>query len=121
MQALMQFLHFDCMKFFTAKTLSVVSVSPLSDYNTKEIIGSKVTVAITRDETEYKAKADGTIPSNLFEKLAVKVPGKTLSLATGSVVELVNPTAVVYGDYRDKLSVTAEDVKAIAPAPTGKA
>lgn len=120
MKALMQFLHFDCAKFFGRKTLSVVLCGPLSDYNTKEIIGSKVTVAITRDETEYKAKADGTVPSNLFEKLVVKVPGKSLSLAAGSVVELVNPTAVVYGDYRNQLSVTAEDVKTIAPATTGK-
>lgn len=121
MKALMQFLHFDCAKFFSRKTLSVVSCGPLSDYTTKEITGSKVTVAITRDETEYKAKADGTVPTNLYEKLVVKVQGKSLSLAAGAVVELVNPTAVVYGDYRNQLSVTAEDVKAIAPAPVGKA
>ena len=38
-----------------------------------------------------------------------------LNVAPGTVVELVNPTAVVYGEYRNQLSVTAEDVHIVQP------
>lgn len=112
MRGLSQFLSFDGLKFFAEKTLTVVSCTPLNDYDTKQIIGSKVTVVITQDDTTYKVKPDGTTINNLYEEIVVKVPGKSLSLAPGTVVKLVNPTGVVYGEYRDKLSVTVEDIHA---------
>lgn len=117
MKYLTQFLHFDCGTFFRGKTLQIVACGPLSDYTTKQIIGSKLTAVIVKDETEYHTKA-GEQASNLYEKVTIKVPGKTLTLAPGTVIELVNSTAVVYGEYRNQLSVTAEDVH---EATTGKA
>ena len=104
MKGLSQFLHFDGIKFFDAKSLTVVSCAPLTDYNTKQVIGSKITVVITQDDTTYKVKPDGTTINNLYEKVTIKVPG--------TVVKLVNPTGTVYGEYRDKLSVTVEDIHA---------
>ena len=108
MKGLSQFLHFDGIKFFDGKSLTVVSCAPLTDYNTKQVI----TVVITQDDTTYKVKPDGTTINNLYEKVTIKVPGKSLSLAPGTVVKLVNPTGTVYGEYRDKLSVTVEDIHA---------
>lgn len=115
MKGLMQFQSFDGVSFFRDKLLQVISCSPLTDYATKQMIGTKTTVVIVEDNTEYRSKA-GAI-SNLYEKINVKVPGKTLDLAPGTLVELIDPTCVIYGDYRNQLSVTAIDVKAI---PAGK-
>lgn len=36
-----------------------------------------------------------------------------LDLPIGSVVRIVNPVATVYGEYRNQLSVKADDVVAI--------
>lgn len=118
MQGLIQYLRFDWKAFFAAKTLSIVSCGPLTDYNTKQVIGSKITAVIIRDDTPYKPKSDGTKISNLYEKIVVKVPNKTVNLTPGTVVEIVNPVATVYGEYRNQLSITAEDVHEV---PDGKA
>ncbi len=112
MKKLGQFLHFDCVAFFLGKLLQVVSCGPLVDYETKAKIGTKVGVVITADETEYQVR-DGEAVSNIFEKFNVKVPGKELTLAPGTVVSLVNPRGVVYGEFRNNLSVTADDVQPV--------
>ena len=114
MKYLNQFLSFGCDAFFCGKVLQSVACGPLSDYTSKQTSGSKLTAVIVKDETEYHAKS-GEIASNLYEKLTIKVPGKMLNVAPGTVVELVNPTAVVYGEYRNQLSVTAEDVHIVQP------
>ena len=116
MQGLIQFLHFDSRLFFLQKTLSVVSCVPLSDYSTKQVIGSKIISVITRDDTQYRPKSDGSVISNLFEKITIKVPGKSLTLAPGTVIELVRPVGTVYGDFRNQLSITADDVKIVNEA-----
>ena len=116
MKGLMQFQSFDSVSFFCDKSLQVISCGPLMDYETKQTVGTKISVAIVEDKTVYRTKAGEQI-SNLFEKLNIKVPGKTLELAPGTLVGLVSPKCVIYGDYRNQLSVTADDVKAI---PAGK-
>ena len=116
MQGLNQFLSFSCKAFLEAKTLSVVLCGPLSDYSTKQIIGSKITAVITQDNTSYKPKSDGTVISNLYEKVAIKVPGKNLNIAPGTVIGVINPVGTVYGEFRNQLSITAEDVKVAQPA-----
>jgi len=112
MYKLPQFLFFDCLAFLLGKTLQVVSCGPLVDYETKSKIGTKVGVVITSDETEYKVR-DGETVSNVFEKFNVKVVGKELTLTPGTVVNLVNPRGVVYGEYRNNLSVTADDIQPV--------
>lgn len=114
MKGLTQFQSFDSMAFFKEKSLQVVSCGPLTDYETKRTVGTKISVVIIEDNTKYHSKA-GTI-SNIYEKLTVKVPGKTLELAPGTLVELIDPKCVIYGDYRNCLSVTAADVRPIQPA-----
>ena len=115
MKGLMQFQSFDSVSFFRDKSLQVISCGPLMDYETKQTVGTKISVAIVEDRTVYRTKAGEQI-SNLFEKLNIKVPGKTLELAPGTVVELVDAKCVIYGDYRNQLSVTAADVRALRPA-----
>ena len=101
MFGLAQYLRFDCTAFLTDKVLSATSCGPLKDFETKQVTGSKVVVVITKDETHYKPKADGTAITNLFEKITVKLPGKMgLTVPVGAVVELVNPVGTVYGEYR---------------------
>ena len=117
MKGLSQFQHFDSVAFFKDKMLKVASNGPLMDYNTKQVIGTKTTVVIVEDHTEYHTKA-GAI-SNIYEKINVKVPGKTLELTPGTLVDLIDPTCVIYGDYRNQLSVTAADIRVLQPA--GKA
>ena len=101
----------------SAKVLSVASCGPLQDFTTKQVTGTKVTTVIIEDNTPYKPKADGSTISNLYEKIVVKVPGKMgLTIPVGSVVELINPVGTVYGEYRNQLSITADDIKVIGAA-----
>ena len=117
MYGLAQYLRFDSTAFLKDKVLSATSCGPLKDFETKRVTGSKVVVVITKDETHYKPKADGTAITNLFEKITVKLPGKMgLNIPVGSVVELINPTGTVYGEYRNQLSITADDIKVIGAA-----
>ena len=39
-----------------------------------------------------------------------------LNIPIGSSIELINPVGVVYGEYHNRLSLTADDVKVIAAA-----
>lgn len=118
MKHLNQFVSFACQSFLEDKTLTVTSCMSWLDYNTKAHMGSKLNVVITEDRTTYRQK-DGESVSNLFEKFTVKVP-KDLSIPAGSVVSLVNPVGTVYGEYRNQLSVTAEDVQIVPSSGASK-
>lgn len=120
MKAIYAFLKFMLVEFLQGKELTVIGCGPWVDFETHEEKGTKVEVAITKDMTDYPPAKDGRVVSNLFEKFSVKVP-KAVSVPVGAVVTIVNGTATVYGDYRNQLSVRAEDVKVVsAPAPSGK-
>ena len=117
MFGLAQYLRFDCTAFLKDKVLSVTTCGPLQDYETKQVTGTKVVVVVTKDDTPYKPKADGTVVSNLYDKITVKLPGKMgLTVPVGSVVEMINATGTVYGEYRNQLSITADDIKVIGAA-----
>ena len=112
MKYLTQFLHFDCSAFFSGKILQVISCKQWADFTSKEIVGSKITAVIVEDKTPYRVKDDEQA-SNIYEKISIKIPTKTLNVAPGTVVELVNPVGTVYGDYRNQLSIRAEDIKIV--------
>ena len=120
MKNLNQFQKFDLAAFLEGKELTVTGCRPWKDHDTQQELGTAVDVAFTKDNTKYLPTKDGRIMSNLFEKFAIKVP-KVVSVPVGAVVTIVNGTATVYGDYRNQLSVRAEDVKVVqAPTPGGK-
>lgn len=115
MQGLYEFMGFDLKAFLAGKVLQAVSCGPLTDYQTKEVIGTRVGAVITEDNTAYRPTKSGAQVSNLYERLNIKVRGKDLSIAPGSVVELVNPVGVVYGERNNQLSISAEDVHVVHP------
>lgn len=120
MKGLYLFQKFDLPAFLQGKTLTVTDCHPWKDRDTQQELGTALDTAITKDETAYPPTKDGRMVTNLFEKFSIKVP-KVISVPVGSVVEIVNGTATVYGDFRNQLSVRAEDVKVVqAPAPGGK-
>lgn len=116
MNNLAQFTRFDAPAFLDGKKLQFVDQSNWIDHDTGALLGTRVDLVIIEDKTEYKAKADGTpARTNRFEKLTVKVPG-AVSLADDALVELVNPVGTVWGEYRNQLSLKADEVRELAPA-----
>lgn len=110
MRYLNQFLSFNLSDFMKDKTLISVGVSDLVDYNAdKKIIGCKIAAVIYKDDTLY-SKPDDDTSSNVFEKISIKVPGKKLNIPNNVEIKLPNTaTAVVYGEYRNQISITSPD------------
>ena len=48
----------------------------------------------------------------MYEKLTIKIP-KEINVPMNSKIRLINPTANIYGEYRNQLSVVAEDVEVL--------
>lgn len=112
MKGLSQFLSFDLSRFLVGKTLVVVSISDLSEYGSDSVIGTKVECAIVRDDTVYAPGKDGAKVSNLYEKVNIKIKyPHTVSAEVGAVVVPVNAIATVYGEFRNKLSITADGLE----------
>ncbi|MFT4147722.1 MAG: hypothetical protein QM632_02870 [Micrococcaceae bacterium] len=119
LKALNQFQKFDIDEFLKEKQLVFVKAEDLFEYvddsagnRTRKVIGSKVIVDIVSDNTTYRT--DGI--TNLHERLEVKVP----NIAVASYEKFVfNQTpvaisdvekAVIWGDNRNNLSITAKVV-----------
>lgn len=112
MKGLSLYLSFNWRDFAKGKTLKAVSCGPWVDFDTKVNMGTKVEVVIVEDDTVYPTK-EGKVISNLYERMQIKVP-KEISLPVGSIIEPVGVVATVYGDYRNKLSVKADDVRIVS-------
>lgn len=113
MKHLNEFLHFDIDGFLKDKALMTVSVKAWHDYETKKHMGTKVEVVITQDNSPYRQKA-GEQTTNRFEKLTLKIT-KDVNVPLESYVVPVNAKATVYGEYRNLLSITADDIKVLQP------
>lgn len=113
MKHLNEFLTFDIDGFLKDKALMTVSVKEWNDYDTKKHMGTKIEVVITKDNTPYRQKS-GEQTTNRFEKLTIKVT-KDVNVPLESYVLPVNATATVYGEYRNMLSITADDIKVSQP------
>lgn len=114
MRNLNQFIKFDWDAFAAGKKFLYLGQSNWVDHDTQQLMGTRVEVVIASDKTDYKPAADGTpAKGNRFEKLTIKVPG-AVDLTEDSYIEIVNPVATVYGDYRNQLSVKADSVKQVA-------
>lgn len=100
------FLYFDAENYFEKKILLAMQFEPLKNKN-QEIIGSKYTVIVWEDATDY---GDQSI-SNIGDTYKVKVVGKYLKkIDSPSEVKLINPSGIVYGEFRNQLSVSAKDI-----------
>lgn len=115
MKKLNQFTRFDFGAFSAGKRFLLIGQKPWADYNSGEVLGTKFELVITQDKTDYDTQPDGEAITNLYEKFTVKVP-KNLTLPNNVEVALVNPTATVYGEFRNNLSVVADGLKVISKA-----
>lgn len=113
MKKLNQFVKFLFEDFSRGKVYRVTGVRPWLDFTTKELLGTKVEVIVAEDNTVYDTKNGETV-TNLYEKLSFKIK-KDVNIPVNARVIPVNPVAVVYGEYRNQLSVTADDIKVVAP------
>ena len=112
MKKLNQFLRFDFDEFAMGKRFMAIGQQEWKDYNTANALGTRIKVVIVQDKTVYEVQ-EGEIVSNLYEKFTVKIP-KAISIPMNSEIRLKNAEATVYGDYRNQLSVIAEDIEVIS-------
>ncbi len=112
LKKLNKFSYFDIDEFLEKKKLLTVGVSEWKDFDTQNVLGTKVEVVIAADKTDY-GNAGGEIVSNLYEKLTVKIPAKLNNVPMNAEVRLVNPEAIVYGEYRNQLSITADNIEVV--------
>ena len=98
LKGLNQFQNFDMKAFLVGKRLAYLKASVWRDGDAE--LGSKVVTQIIEDSTRY------TQPSvdNFGEQLTIKVRGVTRPLSTEVVVTEIE-RAVIYGDYRNQLSI----------------
>ena len=111
LKKLSQFVRFDAEGFFANLILGSVGRSERKDFETGEHKGTKVEVVIIGDKHNYKT-SNGEQVNNVYEKITVKVP-EDIEVPMNSHVRLVNVYATVYGQYRNQLSVTADDIEVI--------
>lgn len=107
-----KFVNFDIAAFLKGKELVFIGKKDWVDFDTHNLLGEKAEIVIIKDETDY-GDSDGESVSNIYEKLTVKVPARLDNIPLNSRIHLVNPHAVVYGEYRNELSITAEKIELI--------
>lgn len=120
MQGLHPFERFDFPAFSKDKDFTVVSMSEWLDYESKKPLGWKVSTAITRDDTQYFTK-DGKIISNLYQPQVFKCALRPDVHVGDVVVPDGDVTCVVFGNYRNQLSIKCSTMRVVTPvAAKGK-
>ena len=112
MKRLSVYTYFDIEGFLEGISLMLIGIREWLDYDTQKVLGVKVETVIIEDNNDY-GSSNGEVVNNLFEKLIVKIPKKLDNIPLKSKVRLVNPEAVVYGEFRNQLSITADDIEVI--------
>lgn len=112
MKRLSVYTYFDIEGFLEGISLMLIGIREWLDYDTQKVLGVKVETVIIEDNNDY-GSSNGEVVNNLFEKITVKIPKKLDSIPIKSKVRLVNPEAVVYGEFRNQLSITADDIEVI--------
>lgn len=103
---------FDWEYFADGKEFEVVAVSPDYEYvdkvKTGKILGTRITVCITNDPTNYGEPGF----SNAYEKLTFKVstmPEKVKIPCGTKIIPLVD-RCVIYGQYNNQLSIHCNSI-----------
>jgi hypothetical protein len=112
LKGLNEFQKLDVEKFFSGKTMVFVKATSWEegDEGQRATLGSKVIIQITKDGTKYaKAGID-----NFGEQLTIKVRGVDFNTYAQQFKPLVTEVvvtdiekAVIWGEYRNQISVTA--------------
>lgn len=106
-----EFNTFDWPRFAGEKVFVCTGQRPWTDRDNGSTLGTVVDAVIYRDDTTYKHK-DGDTRTNRFEKIAFKV-SKTVTVPVDAQIKPVNAVATIWGDYRNNLSVKAEDIEVV--------
>lgn len=109
-----KFQKFDMAEYIRKKELRAIAFRDWVCWDTKKKLGTIVETVIFADATDY---GDPAI-TNVFEKLAWKIPKDSMDIPVNSVVVPVNPTGVLYGEFQNQISAKADDLK-IVSAPKG--
>lgn len=112
LKKLSQFQYFDIDEFVAKMKLVTTGQAEWKDFETGNRKGTRVETVIAQDKTQYKTQ-EGEVVNNLYEKLTIKIP-KDINVPMNVEVRLINPVATVYGDYRNQLSITSEDIEVIS-------
>lgn len=112
LKKLPNYTFFDIEGFLEGLTLMLLGHKEWRDYDTQKVLGTKTELVIIEDNNDY-GSSNGEVVTNLFEKLTVKIPKQLDNIPLKSKVRLVNPEAVVYGEFRNQLSITADDIEVI--------
>jgi len=116
LKSLNQFQRFDLVEFLKDKRLAYLKATAWEDNGAE--LGSKVTIQIVEDRTRYSQPGK----NNFGEQITVKVRGVAPSafsqlrpLTTEVIIKDVE-RAVVYGEYRNQLSIIGTVAVKEAPA-----
>lgn len=111
---LLMYLHpydtFPFDNFAKGKKFEVTEMKPWLDYDTGRRLGTTVTVSIAEDNSEYPPSANGEVRDNYRQVFNVKVRKETVAVNRFDLVRFVGVQAKIYGEFRNQLSVEAEDV-----------
>nr|WP_072536925.1 hypothetical protein [Anaerococcus mediterraneensis] len=111
MKGLSKFMAFNASAFFKDKEIMVIANEDWVDYENgkpTEPKGTKYKCMIVTDKTNY---GEGASKLNEGEQIIIKVEGKAKPYDKFSRVKMINPKCNVYGEYRNNISITAEDVE----------
>lgn len=115
MKKLSLFEFFDYDRFSEGKLFRVTGVNEWCDFNTKAHLGTRIETVITKDDTTYRQKDGETFTNlNLYERITFKI-SKDIKVPVGAYVVPVNAVGIVYGQYRNQLSVTADNIRVLQP------
>ena len=112
LKKLNQFNYFDAEGFFSKLKLITVGSTVWKEYGSNVVKGPKLEVVIARDKHRSNSN-EGEVVNNMYEKLTVKLP-KEMDVPMNVEVKLINPEASIYGEYRNQLSIVAEDVQVVS-------
>lgn len=108
MKFLNQYLKFAWKPFADGKRFMCIGTREWIAHSTKEHLGTLVDSVIVQDRTDY-----GREGSNLYEKVTFKV-AKDIEIPMNVEIVPKNVVAVVYGEYRNQLSCTAEEIEVVS-------
>ena len=112
LKKLNQFNYFDAEGFFSKLKLITVGSTVWKEYGSNVVKGTKLEAVIASDKHRYNSN-EGEVVNNMYEKLTVKLP-KEMDVPMNVEVKLINPEASIYGEYRNQLSIVAEDVQVVS-------
>lgn len=111
------FSTFDWIGFAKDKKLMCTACDEYKDYNTNKHLGTLVEAAIIEDNTDYRDEDGNKLNiSNRFEKLKFKVK-KDIDVPLNAIINPINVTGKVTGEYRNNLSLKCDDIQVITQQP----